>query len=41
MKCILTVHSARPEEVVEKEKGRLKRSTDREIRINEILETLN
>jgi valyl-tRNA synthetase len=30
-----------PEEVVEKEKGRLKRSTDREIRINEILETLN
>ena len=30
-----------PEEVVEKEKGRLKRSTDRESRINEILETLN
>ena len=30
-----------PEEVVEKEKERLNRSTDREARINEILETLN
>ena len=30
-----------PEEVVEKEKERLKRSTDRETRINEILETLD
>ena len=30
-----------PEEVVEKEKERLKRSNDREIRINEILQTLN
>ena len=30
-----------PEEVVEKEKERLQRSTDRETRINEILETLD
>jgi len=30
-----------PEEVVEKEKERLQRSTDRETRINEILERLN
>ena len=30
-----------PEEVVEKEKERLKRSNDRETRINEILQTLN